>query len=232
MKIVYSGLESSGKSLMLARIVADVAWRNHKWKKKTKIVRPIHSNLQFSEQFYTYVTVELGIPIHYWKNLDELVEVRDADVLCDEIGNYFDARMWADLSLDVRAWLQQAAKMGVEMYCTAQDFAQIDKSFRRLVNELYLITKIIGSPRPAATRPPVTHIWGVCWKRELDPRSYEEDNKKAVAGLGGIGWPFFIRQQDCDRFDTKQRIPRSSYPHLKKIVQTCLEDGFVRTRYI
>jgi len=216
---------------MLSKKVADLAWRNYKWKKKSGIARPIASNLNFSQEFFDLVTKEYGIPILYWENLDDLVQLTDCDIIIDEIGNYFDARLWADLSTDVRSWLSQAAKLGIEMYCTAQDFAQIDKSFRRLVNELYLITKLIGSPRPTATRPPVTKIWGVCWKRGLDPRSYEEDNKKPAGGdiLGTI---FYIRAEDCNRFDTKQRIKRSRYPHLKKIVQTCIEDGYVRVRYV
>jgi len=31
MKVVYVGLESSGKSLKLAMVVCDLAYRNHKW---------------------------------------------------------------------------------------------------------------------------------------------------------------------------------------------------------
>lgn len=177
MKVIYSGLESSGKSLRLAQLTTDIAHRNGKWKKETNVARPIISNLLFSEDFKAYVENELGIPIIYWKNLTELIEYDNCDIIIDEVGTYFDSRMWSDLPLDVRRWLTQGAKRGVEIYGTAQDFAQVDLAFRRLVNHLYHITKLVGSRRPSPTKPPVKYIWGICSMRELNPREYKEDKK-------------------------------------------------------
>jgi len=158
MKVIFSGLESSGKSLKLAMTAVGIAQKNAKWKEKSGIVRPIYSNLKFKDEFEKYVVEELGIPIIYWQNIDELVLIENADVFIDEVGNYFDARMWADLSQDARRWLTQGAKTGVHLYGSAQDFAQVDKAFRRLVNHLFHIRKIIGSRRPSPTMPPVTKI--------------------------------------------------------------------------
>jgi len=138
MKIIYSGLESSGKSYKLAQIASEIAYRNHAWFLKTGVVRPIASNLQFSQKFTDFCVHELGIPILYWENLDDLIELTHVDIFVDEVGNYFDARLWADLSLDVRRWLTQGAKSGIELYGAAQDFAQVDKAFRRLVNHLFI----------------------------------------------------------------------------------------------
>lgn len=222
MKIIYSGLESSGKSLRLAMDVVDIAYRNSKWKKESGIERPIVSNIEFSQEFFTRVTKELGVPIHYWENLDDLLQYQNADIICDEVGNYFDSRLWADLSLDVRRWLTQGAKSGIEFYGSAQDFAQIDKAFRRLCNELYEITKVIGSPRPSPTKPPIKKIWGVCMIRELDPRSYNEDNKKALTSAF-INLPkfFFIQRKYCEIFDTTQKIKRSKPALLKHEERFC-----------
>lgn len=220
MKVIYSGLESSGKSLKLAMVSSEILHRNIKWLNKSGIARPIYSNLRFSDDFYNYALAS-GIKINYWENLDDLILVRDADVIIDEVGTYFDSRLWADLSLEVRRWIAQAAKSGVEIYGTAQDFAQVDKSFRRLVNELYYIRKIVGSRRPSATKPPVKRIWGICQVVELDPRTYDEDEDKfAQATLFSLNF-FLIERKYCEIFDTRQFIKKSQPPALKHIERYC-----------
>jgi len=220
MKYIVSGLESSGKSLLLASMVADIAQRNYKWLKKSGLVRPIYTNLQFSDDFTSYCQDELGIPIKYWSNLDELILLSNCDVIMDEVGNYFDSRMWADLSLDVRRWLTQGAKTGIEIYGSAQDFAQVDKAFRRLVNVLLHVTKVVGSPRPSATKPPVRFIWGLCMKRDLNPRAYDEDNKQPASSFA-LPTFFLIQRKYCEMFDTTQKILRSKPTALRHEERFC-----------
>lgn len=239
MKSIWSGLESSGKSLKLAIVVQNIVWRNHKWNKKRECIyakrsqaldfdpilepqplaRPIWSNLQFSKTFEERCE-RLGVPIHYWENLDDIIKIKDADVFIDEVGNYFDSRLWSELSLDARRWLSQGAKVGIELYGTAQDFAQVDKAFRRLVNNLVHVTKLVGSRRPSATKPPVGFIWGWVMCRDLDPAGYDEDDKK-LAKMGFIPSFFFIRRSDCDIFDTGQLIKRSRPMPYKHVARDC-----------
>jgi len=220
MKTIYSGLESSGKSLRLAKVVSDLVYRNSKWKEKSGVVRPIISNLEFKVEFYEWATVEMGIPIIYWRNLEELIQYDNADIIIDEVGTYFDSRLWSDLSLDVRRWLTQGAKTGIEIYGSAQDFAQVDLAFRRLVNHLYHITKLVGSGRPAATKPPIKNIWGLCSMRELNPREYKED-KKSFDKTNIFPSFFLIERRYCEIFDTTQKILRSTPPPLKHIERGC-----------
>jgi len=211
MKVIFSGLESSGKSLKLASTAVDLVYRNSKWNKITKKSRPIVSNMRFAEHFENWAS-EMGVELRYWKDLEELINLQEADIICDEVGNYFDSRMWADLSLDVRRWLTQGGKCGIELYGSAQDFGQVDKSFRRLVNELYYIKKFVGSPRPSPTKPPVKKIWGVSWIFALDPRTYDENDDK-FQKLSVFDWRFFfIRKEFCEIFDTTQKIVRSKPP--------------------
>lgn len=269
-KTVFSGLESSGKSLRLAKISIDLVYRNSKWnalrekqyqesleswERSVELrrgtgadldsfiaenpepikpePRPLLSNIIFKEHFHTWATKEMGVPIYYWTNLDELIKYDNADVIIDEIGTYFDSRLWSDLSLDVRRWLSQGAKSGIEMYGSAQDFAQVDLAFRRLTTNLYHIVKVIGSPRPSATRPPVTKIWGVCMMRELNPREYKED-KKSFDKTQMFPSFFIIEKAHCDIFDTTQKILRSTPPALKHIHRTCEDDacGYVKIQHI
>lgn len=217
-KYIYAGLEGSGKSLRLAGVVRGLVKRNAKWFKTNGQSRPIVSNMLFSADFKA-LAESVGVPIIYWEHLDELIRVEQCDVIIDEVGNYFDSRLWADLSLDVRRWLTQGSKCGIDIYGSAQDFAQVDKSFRRLVNELCEIRKIIGSRRPSVTKPPVTRIWGVCASFTINPRSYKEDEKEYENAL--IPSFFFIKKSDCEIFDTTQKIQRGRHPALRHEKRVC-----------
>lgn len=222
MKMIWSGLESSGKSLRLAQKIEYLIQRNAKWYTITGIPRPIRSNLRLAPEIEQWAH-DLGVPVLYWKNLEELVYFYDCDVIIDEVGNYFDSRKWADLSLDVKKWLTQGAKSGIEIYGTAQDFAQVDKAFRRLTSHLYHVTKLFGSERPTPTKPPITRIWGVCMLQTLDPRAYKEDAQKF--DVHGFPSFFFIERKYCMMYDTRQSIEVSELPPFRHEVRKCEHDG-------
>jgi len=209
-KTVFSGLESAGKSLAIAMIVSDISWRNYQWKKDTGIIRPIVSNMKFSKDFENLVELEYGGKIIYWEKLEELIEFEQCDVIVDEVGNYLDATKWANLSSDVKKWLTQGAKCGIELYGTSQDFAQVDKSFRRLTNQLFDIQKLIGSPRPSNTKPPIKKIWGICMIREINAKNYKEDAKEIKASWMQLPKFFTIQKKYCDMFDTSQKIKKDN----------------------
>jgi len=221
MKVIYSGLESSGKSLRLAMLCVELVHRNEKWAKITGLPRPIYSNMRFSDKFVEYAKSR-GIELRYWKDLDELVRLDEADIICDEVGNYFDSRGWENLSLDVRRWLTQGAKTGIEFYGGAQDFAQVDIAFRRLVQDgdLKNIRKIVGSRRPAKTKPPVRFIWGLCIMWDMDAQGYDEKNKSFASGWIPSGI-FFIRKKYTRIFDTNQKLLLSELPLMRHQVRFC-----------
>jgi len=191
------------------------------WAKITGRPRPIFSNMAFSPDFVSYAT-EMGIKLKNWKDLDELVKLDEADIICDEVGNYFDSRGWENLSLDVRRWLTQGAKTGIEFYGGAQDFAQVDVAFRRLVQDgdLKSIRKIMGSRRPAKTKPPVKRIWGVCIMWDMDAQGYDEKNKTFHSGWIPSGI-FCIRKKYCNIFDTNQKLLLSEPPLMKHTARYC-----------
>jgi len=221
MKVIFSGLESSGKSLKLAIVTRGLVERNAKWQKITGIKRPIFSNMLFSERFSSFAS-ELGVELHYWKNIEELIKIEEADIICDEVGNYFDSRGWENLSLDARKWLTQGAKTGVEFYGGAQDFSQVDIAFRRLVGQgcLKLIRKIAGSPRPAKTKPPVKRIWGICCMWDMNPDGYDEKKKEFTGGFIPTSM-WLIRKKHTEIFDTNQKIALSDYPPMKHQTRYC-----------
>jgi len=88
MKVIFSGLESSGKSLRLAMEVRDIVHRNAKWLKRSGIQRPLASNLRFSEEFEKYMA-DLGLPpVIYCENLEELTKLSHCDVIIDFLSRF------------------------------------------------------------------------------------------------------------------------------------------------
>jgi len=239
MKYIVSGLESSGKSLKLAMIAEKLLARNYKWlerqekdykklgpigflqkyRRESPYARPIHSNMHFSEHFEK-VAAEKRIPIEYWRHRHELIKFEECDIICDEVANYWNSRMWQDMSTDELQWLSQGAKRGIEFYGASQDFAMVDKVFRRLTNRLFFIYKVIGSARPSATKPPVKRVWGICLVFEMDPRLYKEDEAVIQRKSMIPDW-FTIQKKYCDLFDTNERIKRSETVPYRHVYRHC-----------
>jgi len=168
-----------------------------------------------------------------FKNLDEILYLEEADIFIDEVIKFFPASGSNSLSNEQLHFVTQGAKSGIHLWGASQDFSQVHKQFRLLVNEVYVITKLIGSARPMKTAPPVKRIWGICTKRKVNPLSFKGDSATMDQIEGGLSI-FFIRKEDVLRFDTSYKIPQSKLPvkKLKKQIEHCDEDGFERVRYV
>ena len=231
MKRVYTGIESSGKSLWLSRDAEDVLNRNIKGLKIVGIPRTMAFNSPMSKEFKNRIT-NAGIKYLEFKNFDDIARFDEMDVFIDEVIKFFPANGSSGLSNEQLHFITQGAKSGINIYGASQDFSQVHKQFRLLVNEVYIVTKIIGSRRPMKTAPPVKFIWGCGIKREVKPSSFKGDS--ATMESTGIPWPFLILKKDCDRFDTSYKIPLTTLPikKLRKQVGFCEEDGFKKTWYV
>jgi len=222
MKVIYTGLESSGKSLELARLSAKLVLRNSKWLKKTGIPRPLytHQNLKYSDKFENDAQ-KLGIPIKYWRSLEELIHLTEGDVLIDEIGRFFDARQWEHMSADVKSWISMGAKQGIHIYGAAQDLSQVEKSFRLLINEVHHCVKLVGSPRPMKTAPKVKFIWGIYITMSMDPKTFDGDS------INMIPKEFpkirFITKDVCNYYDTSMVVEPPEPAPYKHIVRYCTD---------
>jgi len=215
MIVVFTGLPGAGKSLKLAKTIINVLYRNRRWYKITGVKRILYTNLAMSD----VVMQEFSGFIHNWTDLRELVVLKDADIVIDEIATYFDSRNWENLSLEVRRWLSQHRKFGIEIYGTAQDFAQADKSFRRLTSDLLYLTKLIGSRDISPTAPNPKYIWGVVLVQTLDPTIYDE--QKSKFGNTGIPKFMFISKEATKIFDTRAEVKMSGSLPLHHIEKTC-----------
>jgi len=236
MIVVFTGLPGAGKSLKLADTLVNILYRNRRmyqkaykqWTKQLEIdpltpgpqPRKLWTNLQFTKM----VEEEFGVGddgyIQYWTDLRQLTVLKDVDVAIDEIATYFDARLWETLSLEMRRWLSQHRKFGVEIYGTTQDFAQVDKAFRRLTSHLFLLRKLIGSGDISPTRPAPRFIWGIVIVSELDPTTYDEQKSKFVTQ--SVIPSFMTITRDATKiFDTRAEVKMSKALPLKHLEKEC-----------
>lgn len=230
-KIVWTGIESSGKSLQLSIQAEMVLRRNARWFKITGVERVMAFNTPMSELFISCVN-KAGCRYLYFKNLDDILFLEESDIFIDEIIKFFPALGSTALSLEQMHFLTQGAKSGVNVYACSQDFSQVHKHFRLLTNEVYVVTKVIGSRRPMKSAPPVNYIWGLGFKRQVTPSSFKGDS--ATMESVGFPMPFMIWRVDCERFDTSFKVPLSTLPikRVRKQVILCDEDGYTKTVYV
>lgn len=219
MKIVYTGLESSGKSLHMAYVMRGIVMRNKRWFKKTGVPRPIVTNLPLSVSFQAWITKQ-GIPVFFFTDLNQLVGYSECDVFIDELSKYFDSRSWTELSLDAKHWISQGAKSGVHVFASSQNFAQVDVSYRRLVKKVFIVKKIVGSRRPMMTSPAVKLIWGLYYLRGVKADTFRAEDMQ----MKSMGFPRFgmITKNKTDLYNTSGLIKQSELPLLEHIERKCL----------
>lgn len=240
---IYTGTPGAGKTYRLAKQALYLYNRNAKYFLETKKIRPIVSNIQFSNEFEKKLSdpsyffgkkfknkayarhiidfkqrIVKDPIIKYWSDPRQLTELSDCDVLWDEIPAHLDATEWANMSLELKRWLQQHRKVGVEIYGTAQAYGQVDISARRLVTRLIYLKKIFGSRPPSATKPDPKTIWALGLARECCPITFDE---KVHDYIDFLPTPFTITKKYCHIFDTTQLIEVGEYPPLKHIARRC-----------
>jgi len=209
---IYTGKCGTGKTLKLADKMVGILARNKRWNKKSGATRKVATNLKLNPDFQKFYENEVA----YWSDPLELVKLRDCDIFWDEISTHMDSTQWASLPLEVKRFLQQHRKKGIDIYGTTQTFATVDISMRRLVDILWICRKIIGSRNPSPTKPPVTSIWGFIWLSGIDPMSFEDEKPKRD------GWDWLlINKALCNVYDTTQEIDIGNYPALKHVVRQC-----------
>lgn len=238
---IYVGLPGSGKSLRTAEIVMELLERNVKYYKKLRKIwerqwkkafkredtdilvylkenkpkrRKVCSNIGLSKE----IESDFRGFINYWSEPRELTKLRDCDVIWDEVATHLDSTQWQVVPLELKRWLQQHRKLGIDIYGNTQDFPMIDISMRRLVSRVFMMKKIIGSRDKSATRPPVDSPWGVVIMREIDT-DYITQDKTEYKFISSTF--MFIKKKLCEAFDTTQEIKAGSYPPLRHIDRVC-----------
>lgn len=211
---IVEGRPGQGKSLYTARLARKLLDRNKKWYDKTGIKRRIMSNVRFSPEFEKEAKDFLG----YWATIDEITKMSDVDLLWDEIATELDSRNFQNLSEEVKRFLSQYRKRGVDIYANTQDFSMVDMRARLMVTKVATLNKVIGSPDPSPTRPPIKTIWGLVMIRDVAEILTDDPHNKTYMGIPTF---FFINEEDVKIYDTRQDIPMSPPLPYKHIVRQC-----------
>lgn len=216
MKIVWTGIESSGKDLHLSIQADKILRRNKAWLRKRKklgletIPRTMAFMAPMSKEFRAQVE-NAGLKYLEFKNLIEVLGLSECDIFIGELIKLFPSNGSNSLSREQLDFITQGAKDGVHIFAASQDFSQVHKQFRLLVNEVYVVTKLFGSKRPIKSAPPVKRIWGLCMVRRVSPASFKGDNATMESSdmFPSFTW---IRREDTQRFDTSYKVPLTTLP--------------------
>jgi len=211
---VAEGAPGMGKSLYTAHIVRWLCRRNAKWEQQGHPRRPIWSNLKFSPEFEKAWD---GF-IYYWTDPDQLTKLRDCDIIWDEIATELDSRNWMNLSVEMKRFLSQYRKRGIDIYANTQDFSMIDARARLMISRVRTLRKLLGSRDISTTKPPPKRIWGVIMLREVMNYRVTDPEKKKYEIVPDF---MLIQRYLVEMYDTRQDIPVGHPAPLKHSVVLC-----------
>jgi len=211
---ITEGPPGQGKSLYTARTSLRLLLRNQAWERKGNPRRILWSNLKFSEDFER----EFDGFIRYWTDSSQLVKLRDCDIIWDEIATELDARNWPNLSIEMKRFLSQYRKRGIDIYANTQDFSMIDQRARLMISNVRTLTKIVGSRDISTTKPPPKRIWGPVLIRDVVNFRETDPEKKKYELVPSFMW---ISRDLVAIYDTRQDIALGKPPPLRHEVRYC-----------
>lgn len=211
---IVEGAPGQGKSLYTARLTFRLLQRNKKWFKQTGIKREIYSNIRFSDEFEKKAEGYLK----YFTDPSEIVRLQDCDIIWDEIATELDSRNFAELSSELKRFLSQYRKRGIDIYANTQDFSMIDKRARLMISGVRTLTKIMGSRDISTTKPNPKHIWGLVLIRNVQNYREDDPEKKKYDLVPSF---MIIDRELVSLYDTRQDIPMGKPAPLKHRELVC-----------
>lgn len=223
---VYTGHPGSCKTTYLASVASNLLAKNQALYNAIGVIRPVYSNIKFSPLFEEKYSAIL----RYYEDIYKLHTFTDCDIIIDELSIYFDAQEWERLPKRVKRYLRLHRHYGVDIYAVAQDFLTIDKTFRRLVKELYLVDRILGTAEPSPYKPPMKRPFVFSAIRSVETNKWELE-KEHYTFQTPTTYRLFTKK-DFAIFNTREELPEQALPPLIKQTRVCLEDGHTVTKYI
>lgn len=163
----------------------------------------------------------------YWDNPKQLRDLKDCDIVIDEVANYFPADGWANLPRWLRKTFAQHRHRGLRMFANTQDYMAVDINFRRMVTTAYNVKKLVSSRDISATQPPPSFIFAIVAKRRFDPAQIEQEgvNSGKLQDLSFIPSFFLITRTLVEMYDTRQDIPEYMPDTLEHEEKYCYHEG-------
>lgn len=181
--------------------------------------RQIATNIRLSQKQIDL----MGDYLYYWTDLEQIVNMKDCDLVIDEIAEFMDSREFELMSRSVKRFLSQYRRLGIYIYGNTQHWSMIDKRARLMFTHVFKMVKIAGNPDPSPTRPKIKTIWGLGFIFPVTNFESEDDTKMSIS-LMGSDW-FFVNRGHVEMYDTREIIANREYPPLKHIVQKCEYHG-------
>jgi len=211
---ITEGAPGQGKSLYTAKKSEELILRNIRWHERGNPKRLIVSNLRYSKSFEE----KYKGYFRYWSDTSELVKLKDCDIIWDEIATELDSRNWVNLSIEMKRFLSQYRKRGIDIYANTQDFSMIDQRARLMISSVKTLKKLIGSRDISTTKPPPKRIWGITLIREVNNFRETDPEKKKYDLFFML---MFITRELVEIYDTRQDIPLGKAPPLKHEERFC-----------
>lgn len=117
-----------------------------------------------------------GPNIHYYKEFDELIAVKNGVILMDEAQIYLNCRFWDKLDPSFQYKLQQHRKHGLDIWGTVQSVNRLDVIFRELVSNYYEVKKVGTGEKKGGGLP--KHPFGFFILREYDIKEANKIKRK------------------------------------------------------
>lgn len=245
---IVTGLPGASKSYDCTEKAHEWITRNRRWYQQTGIIRPLRSNLVFSDKYTEEMNDMSNLPLRknvyetpkkrewnqnhqfleYWEDPEELPLLNHCDVIWEEMGAHVDSRSWEQLPFELRRWLQQHRHRGINVYGNCQDFADVDIAVRRLTSELHYLVKVVGSRDPSPTSLPPRWIWAWVLKWQLNARSYDDNNKFKGASLVGTK---LLKREIVERYSMFNNIKPMKPPPLRHTERKCPDCGEVKIKH-
>jgi len=227
---ITEGAPGQGKSIYTANLTRYLVVRNKKWyqtqldeyHKNVSLglpaiypqIRRVGSNLRLSSKFEEFA----GEYLFYWTDTQEITKMHDCDIVWDEIATELDSRNFANLTVELKRFLSQYRKRGIDIYANTQDFSMIDARARLMITRVRTLTKIIGSPDISTTKPKPKYIWGLIMMRDVTNWKETDPEKKKYEFFPGF---MLIDKDKVSLYDTRQDIPLGKPAALKHIELLC-----------
>jgi len=223
MNIGWGGPQESGKSYMMARELDLVLRRNVAVYEKYKLpirkcavmwgIRP-----EYLEQWGDFIT--------QFHDIEEVTKFTETDVFVDDITTQFDQQNWRTTSMGLKSWLRADSRRGCNFYFNAQNFAEVDISFRRQTHAFYLCEKIYGPGRPTQTLPRAADwkYWFTFIRVYNVPEiEFRKDGWHQIAE--GRGKTRRVKKRYYDIYDHTVVLPTSELAPLRHRRQYCEDDN-------
>lgn len=226
-KIIYEGLPDQGKSYVTAWQTLELLERNKRWwdKQMVKQWRPVATEMKLA----SWVEEKYGIYpngfIRYVHLMKDLPELRQCDVIIDDMGTRLSAQRWQETPDAVRNWFRLMGHYECDVYGNAQDFLDIDVSVRRKTRNVISLSKLCGNPRPGETYPPIKRIWGIILKHKVHYSELDKEQWKRKESR--MGMPILIRKEICEIYDTLQLLEKAELPPYECVERHCTNPSHV-----